>query len=350
MLPRIATCGLVCLLLAGGSSRADGSPVTLQDTDVVVDAQLVRDAEATVYVAVSASTGLRESRPVDKAAVKVSLEKPDGKSLGLMAQEETGSAGSALVRFRVPRVTPGKYQLVISASSRYGDETIRRDVQVSDKTVLHLRTDRGVYKPGQKIRWRVTALSGADAHAFAGDVEVVVKDPRGTAIWRDKVRTDDTGMIAGELPLGDDLLLGEYRLYASAGPAAATETVQVRQFELPPFKVSIESSSSDPLQVGDTFKGAVVARYSYGEPVSGKLYLSVRSNNQHTVNETRELDAEGRTELSFGVDGPAEISARVTDGAGRVGSASFAVPLRSDELQVASSPSAACCRSVCRSG
>jgi hypothetical protein len=212
MLPRIASYGLALLLLAGGPSRADGSPVTLQDTDVVVDTQLVRASEATVYVAVSASTGLRESRPVDKATVKISLEKPDGESLGLVAEEETGPTGAAFLRFRVPRVTPGNYKLAISASSEHGDETIRRDVRVSDKTVLHLRTDRGVYKAGQKIRWRVTAVSGADAHPFAGDIEVVVKDPRGTAIWRDKVQTDQTGMIAGELPLGDDLLLGDYRL------------------------------------------------------------------------------------------------------------------------------------------
>ncbi len=338
MLPRVASCGLACLLLAGGPSRADGSPVTLQDTDVVVDAQLVRESEATVYVAVSASTGLRDSRPVDKATVKISLEKPDGESVGLVAEDKTGPTGRAFVRFRVPRVTPGPYRLVISTSSEYGSETIRKQIRVSDKTVVHLRTDRGVYKPGQNIRWRVTALSGADAHPFAGDVEIVVKDPRGTAIWRDRTRTDETGMVAGELPLGDDLLLGDYRLYATAGAAAATETVQVRQFELPPFKVSIEASSSLPLQAGETFKGAVVARYSYGEPVSGKLHLSVRANNEYIVNETRELDADGRYELSFAVDGPTEISAQVTDGAGRGGSARFDVPLRSDELRVAIVP------------
>jgi hypothetical protein len=256
----------------------------------------------------------------------------------MLAEDQTGATGAAVVRFLVPRVDPGSYRLVIHASSEHGDETIRRDVIVSDKTVLHLRTDRGVYKAGQKIRWRVTALSGADAHPFSGDIEVVVKDPRGTAIWRDRVQTDDTGMIAGELPLGDDLLLGHYVLSASAGAASATETVQVRQFELPPFKVSIESASAAPLQAGETFHGAVVARYAYGEPVSGTLRLSVRANNELIVDETRELDADGRSELSFAVDGPAEISAHVTDGAGRRGAAQLAVPLRSDELQVAIVP------------
>src|SRR5690606_24135789 len=149
---------------------------------------------------------------------------------------------------------------------------------------------RRVYRAGQILRWRVTALRSVDAHPVAGAVEVSIRDPRGTAIWSGRERVDGTGMIAGEVPLGEDLVLGGYTLRASLGSASATERIEVRDYRLAPFQVTIEPASAPPLAGGAELRGAVVARYPYGEPVRGELELTAHAGHKQVIDLRGQLD------------------------------------------------------------
>jgi len=321
--------GVGILTLAAASAWADAPVRPIHDTDVAIDSNLVRGAPASAFLKVSAAYGLRDSRPVQGATTSLTLQK-GRKRVAVLAAPITDSDGRAVARFDVPLVPPGDYEVVVRTRSPHGKSEVSKSVVVRDHTLLHLRTDRGVYKPGQLVRWRLTALNRANAHPIAGDAEVTLRDPRGTQIWRGKKSLDASGSVAGEVPLGDDLVLGRYRVEAQINGTTTNETIDVRTFRLAPFKVSIEAQSPLPASEG-TFRATVVARHPSGEPVQGSARVTAPDFNRDEA-----LDKFGRASIEIPLSGsdPARIVAVVTDGAHRQQRTTLDVPMRSDRLEL----------------
>src|SRR5262249_31717400 len=145
---------------------------------------------------------------------------------------------------------------------------------------------------------------------------------RGTEIWRGRVTTGAAGMVAGAIPLADDLLLGRYTLRATAAGATREETVRVRAVELPPFFVRIERRPAG---------AAVVAELPYGERVQGTARVTVDGAPVEGP-----LDATGR--FAFAAAPDAQIEATVTDGAGRHTGAATRLDGPADDLELAFVP------------
>jgi hypothetical protein len=352
MLPRPPVCLVAFVCAYSWSTAAAGPPRrVLHDATVVTDDVLVRNAEATVFVNVSGATTLTASAPLAGVEVDLAIAPgdrpprlPAAAAARHLARARTGAGGDAVLRFRVPALESGAYRLLVTTRSSHGSDTTERAVMLSDELRLHLRTDRGVYRPGQTILWRVTALGAADAHPAAGEeVEVVVRDPRDTAIWRGRRKVPASGMIAGSIPLADDILTGTYRLTASVRGSSETESVSVREFRLPPFEVKIEREQR-PVAAGEPLTATVVARYRYGEPVQGEVQVRLMEGcagcgqggggDDDPTRAAGRLDAGGR--FTFSLTLPAETASRVvlralvTDGAAREQAASLDVELGAD--------------------
>ena len=441
-------------LCAIPQSAGAGGRLVLHDATIVTDGELVRGADANVFVAVTGARTLTQSEPIAGASVEVSLvaslvagpgpgtdessasaaaepnaagaraagsraagskatpsnpaestasesaesaataSVPAGSSASSasappastpararplptrVAHTRTGADGTAVLRFRVPTVPPGSYRLVVTTRSEHGASTTERAVEVSDRMHLQLRTDRGVYRPGQTILWRVTALSAADAHPAAGEeVEIAIRDPRDTAIWRGRQTVPAGGMIAGSIPLADDLLTGRYELTARVRDIVQTERVDVRSFRLPAFAIELERRGDKPLQPGDTLSASLTARYRYGEPVQGDVTVELAGPGIHDTasirgpdearDETRDetpdekrndkrdrtpggpvraqLDRNGVHSFTMRVppeaEGTLDLHATVIDGAGRRERSTLSIPLGGgDDLRVALVP------------
>lgn len=331
MTPRTARWVHGCALLLL-STAAAARPV-LHDTDLVCDQRLVRGAPATAYVAVKGALDLDTHEPLGDAAVTLVLE--GMQASWTLTEARTDTAGHAALAFRVPAAaTPGRYDLVVRTRSPHGEETLRRGVKVVDRTVLHLRTDRGLYRPGQTLHWRATVMNGADARPVAGaTVRVQLSDPRGTAMWRGDVTTDATGMISGRLPLGEDLVLGKWQIEAQLGEVREQQKFDVQDFRLPAFEVALRPEGE--LVPGGPFRGHAVARYAYGEPVAGAAEVWV--DGQSLARGA--LDAHGRLPVALPArTGERHLRAMVTDGAGRRETATLTLPGRPSALSLAIVP------------
>ncbi|HLU66460.1 MAG TPA: MG2 domain-containing protein [Kofleriaceae bacterium] len=358
-MPRIrlpSALALAALALPAGAA-AGGAPApaarVLHDAAVVTDSALTRGARATVHVAVTGARSLRDSRPVAGASVELALAAapapaPAPAAAGTppaaaapreraLAAGTTDRRGHLTLRFTVPPVAPGPYELVVRTRSPHGQGVTRRAVTVEDRALLHLRTDRGVYEPGQTIRWRVTALGGADAHPLAGEeIELTVRDPRGTSIWRGSQKLPRSGMIAGAVPLGEDLVTGSYRLTARLREIEAREQVVVRDIRLPAFEVSLDRTGAGGAGRDRRFRGRLTARYPYGEPVRGSVVIGT---DRERARMRGTLDHRGRLTFELPLTArDARVVAAVTDGAGRTHEASIDLPRAAREVKVALVP------------
>ena len=293
--------------------------VPIIDLDLSCDRTLVRGAEARLELDVLRATDLVTRTAAAGATVSVGVVTRDAPPRDhVLWTGQTDAGGHVSPRFVVPPdLAIGGHKLFVAAAGA----RVERNVAVRDDSLVQLRVDRTLYRPGSTIRWRVAWLRTANAHPVAGArVAVDIVDPRGTSVWSGSVTTDARGLASGELPLAEDLLTGDYELRASAGQAQDRLTVTVRPFELPPFLIDLEIDAAS-LANGRLLSGTAHAHTAYGEAVVGLLRVSAELPDG-TSRELLRREVQGETlpfslPLSAGHAGTGTVIVTATDGAGR---------------------------------
>ncbi len=220
------------------------------------------------------------------------------------------------------------------------------------RTSTLIYTDRSVYRPQQKILWKVVAYSGqGDEGRFQvlpeASLDVQLIDANGQQVASSAVTTNAYGSASGEFDIPSGRLLGSWSLRSSFGGGTG---VQVEEYKRPTFEAKVIDPAS-PLRLNRpaTLTGEV--RYYFGLPVvSGDVAWRVTREPvyprwgwwrfwppQPTEVQTvaagdATLDADGRFEISFTPEADERLSkdvsyryrlsADVTDEGGETRSAS----------------------------
>ncbi len=196
----------------------------------------------------------------------------------VVAKEQTDAAGRATFAFPGNGSEHGyaNYLLVarrgddIAAAQRYGGEP---QPGMGPHTSSLLFTDRAVYRPQQKLYWKVLAYAagrgrGELSLAPETPVTVLLVDPNGEKAAEATVTTNRFGTAAGEFPIPAGRLLGQWSLQSSLGGAAA---VRVEEYKRPTFEIEIAAPAGE-LRLNRPAELSGEARYYFGLPVtSGRV-------------------------------------------------------------------------------
>ncbi|XP_077443241.1 CD109 antigen [Stigmatopora argus] len=138
------------------------------------------------------------------------------------------------------------------------------------RTAVH--TDKDVYGAGQLLRITAVGLR-RDLRPCNGSAEITIQDSRGNLLrhWR----SEDTkgGVLSREMRLTRALPLGLWTVGATVGGASAHKYVRVHGHAAPRFKVTLDLPEA--LQRDHALRGSVAARYESGQPVSGRVNVTV---------------------------------------------------------------------------
>ena len=142
--------------------------------------------------------------------------------------------------------------------------------QPSEVTSSLLFTDRSIYRPLQKIFWKVLGYRGSPrAGRFevlpATPVTVTLYDQNNQKVDEREVTTTAFGSAAGEFVVPAGRALGAWRLGSSLGGAQAS--VRVEEYKRPTFEVTWKDPAS-PLRLNQPARLTGEARYYFGLPVS----------------------------------------------------------------------------------
>ncbi len=130
-------------------------------------------------------------------------------------------------------------------------------------------TDRSIYRPNQKLQWKVVAYRGRQetgTYKVAAQAEMTVslRDANGQEVHKRTVTTNAYGSAAGEFVLPAGRLLGLWTLQTSWQGAA---NVRVEEYKRPTFEVNFKGDQA-PMRLN---RAAVIkgeARYHFGLPVT----------------------------------------------------------------------------------
>jgi alpha-2-macroglobulin len=192
------------------------------------------------------------------------------------------SDAQGLARFDyAPGRSERSYFLVARRGSDYALDpsyiSLTAPVAPSDTTASLVYTDRSIYRPLQKILWKVVAYRGRPdlgrlATAPGESVTLTLRDANNEAIESKTVATNTFGSAAGEFAIPSGRALGGWRLESSL-PGAAF--VQVEEYKRPTFEVKWEDPKT-PLRLNQPAVLGGSARYYFGLPVaSGQARWSV---------------------------------------------------------------------------
>ncbi|XP_066566824.1 alpha-2-macroglobulin-like isoform X3 [Amia ocellicauda] len=143
------------------------------------------------------------------------------------------------------------------------------------KKLMIIQTDKPIYKPGQKVRFRIVSLSEDFAPILASYSTVEIRDPENNRIAQWLNQTSDRSILDLSHQLNSEAKLGRYSLTVWNSDGLRDEIqFTVKEYVLPKFEVTVTGPSM--VTVLDTeAKVQVCARYTYGKPVSGRVQIEL---------------------------------------------------------------------------
>ncbi|XP_053374577.1 CD109 antigen-like isoform X2 [Mercenaria mercenaria] len=198
-------------------------------------------------------------------------------------------AKSEILQMQVPSTgdDPNTYTLLINGlSGVYFQEhgIIHYDSgSMPEKFAIHIQTDKGIYKPGQTVRFRTFGIS-SDMMVYSGDFNISIFDPKGNQMKKlTNVSESTYGVVEDFLIMDTEPVLGRWKITVSTNKRSSSHEEKyftVDKYVLPKFQVNVEL----PPFVVTTDKemhGTVKAKYTYGKPVIGtvKLYADIDYRN-----------------------------------------------------------------------
>ncbi|HEX7897430.1 MAG TPA: MG2 domain-containing protein [Planctomycetota bacterium] len=157
-----------------------------------------------------------------------------------------------------------------------------------ERPLVHVTTDRPIYRPNQTVFFRIVHRMerGEKLLVREGEKRVVeIRDAKGNKIYEKIHAFNAFGSAEGEITLGDEPPLGEYKIflreekadpntyqhswrwYGSWGTAPRDfGQFRVDEYRKPEYKVDVEFKKSPVLQ-GESVEASILAKYYFGSPV-----------------------------------------------------------------------------------
>ncbi|KFP86852.1 Ovostatin, partial [Acanthisitta chloris] len=189
----------------------------------------------------------------------------------------TASSGLQCFNFKVPPVHSTQLAFIsFSAKGTTVNLEEQRSVMIwNTESIVFVQTDKPIYKPGQSVRFRVVALDLNFKPIQEMYPVIAIQDPRGNRIFQWQNVTSDMNIIQLEFLLTEEPILGNYKIIVAKKSGARTNrSFLVEEYVLPKFDVTVTAPES--LTVLDTeLTVKVCGLYTYGQPVEGKVQLSI---------------------------------------------------------------------------
>lgn len=228
------------------------------------------------------------STPIPDAPVRLWQREATGQ-LRAWSSREARTDGQGLVRFDV-RDGARRYEALLFAGRGPGAAFARGGARPADPPPsawrIAVHTDRGAYRPGHTVHWKVIArhARGGILETPAGrELGLEVLDPRGEVRSDQRLALNEFGTAWGSFELGAADTLGEYsaRFYLPPAPGSPERTLlgterllRLEEYRLPEFRVSVEAARAEdgaprPVRLGEPLEGLVRAEAYFGGPVAG---------------------------------------------------------------------------------
>ncbi|NXR00630.1 OVOS protein, partial [Sagittarius serpentarius] len=179
--------------------------------------------------------------------------------------------------FKVPPATSDPLAFIsFSAKGTTVNLAERRSVAIQnvDDTVF-IQTDKPIYKPGQKVMFRVVTLDTQFRPVQETYPRIIIEDPEQNKIFQWLEVASKHGIVQLSFPLIPEPILGSYHITVEKKSGEKEyQFFTVEEYVLPKFEVT----TSVPRRISffdEEVRVNICASYTYGQPVEGNARINV---------------------------------------------------------------------------
>lgn len=159
------------------------------------------------------------------------------------------------------------------------------NLKIESKNVsIFIQTDKAIYKPGETIKFRVLVLDAELKPATLKSdslLSIHVTDPEKNRIKQWLKVTPTKGVFTSEIQLSELPVQGTWQFEAQVGNEKKTKTVDVFEYVLPKFDVTIDSPTEFSAKDGK-IRAIIRSKYTYGKLVKGEAIVSLTPKPTYT--------------------------------------------------------------------
>ncbi|XP_039376941.1 ovostatin-like [Mauremys reevesii] len=207
--------------------------------------------------------------------------------------------------FKAPLATSDPLAFItFSAKGHTVHLSERRSVAIQNVDgIVFIQTDKPIYKPAQTVMFRVVSLDNSFKPVQETYPLIILQDPQRNRIFQWLDVTSKNAIVQLSFPLIQEPILGSYEIIVEKKSGDKTyHWFTVEEYVLPKFEVTINAPKRISF-LDRELKVNVCAVYTYGQPVQGRVQLSVcRKHYNDKCNETPKGFCEAVT-AQLGKDG-----------------------------------------------
>jgi hypothetical protein len=235
----------------------------------------------------------------------------------------TGSSGEAVLVYPV-QGEPGDTATLTVRGVLTGQDgaqaksSIDADVEIRDRTAIHIDTDKPLHKPGEVVHLRALVFGSAGRAVVNSALTLTIKDPDSKTLLEVPLTTNRFGIASYDWKTGSQLAPGDYGANfdldeSSDSTGSMSASVAIRRYDLPEFAVSASMDRGFYLD-GQTPVVRLHAGYLFGKPVSAGAVRIVRAEKYQWNRTAKKIDPE-KAEQTATLDehGDAELKLNVQD-------------------------------------
>jgi uncharacterized protein YfaS (alpha-2-macroglobulin family) len=236
----------------------------------------------------------------------------------------TARNGEAILNF-APMGEPGdELDLTVvgtlsGAQGALAHNEVTAEIDVLDRTNVHVEMDKPLHKPGEMVHMRALAFWD-NGHAAAGEpVTLTINDPQNKKLVEAKLKTNRFGIVQYDWKTTEQTAVGDYEatfdLDNVTGDVSTEEqTVRIQRYELPEFSVAATPDREFYLD-GATPQVKIHAGYLFGKPVAAGSVRIVRANDAVWNPRTGRYSEPAAVEATATLDmnGDATVNLKVAD-------------------------------------
>jgi len=286
------------------------------------------------------------------ARVTLELRDEEDRPLdGMVVHGFERSGNQLLSSVTLPELEDGDYKMHATVATGFETRELDLDLPLYAPALVHVMTDRPLYKPGQEVLLRSVLLKRTDQTPLDGRPgRWRILSPSGLEMLVERDRAGAYGVADSSFPLDRRSEIGTWTATYTSGQASDQVSFEVKPFKLPRFTVEL-NADAPWYEISDRIGVDGIARYTSGAPVAdAAVAVSIRRAEGRwpaPLAWEASLDAktgkDGRFTVDLGVVPPDlieratfDVTARVTEQAGEAAGGRAQVILSKDDLQIAS--------------
>ncbi|XP_055894437.1 CD109 antigen-like isoform X2 [Biomphalaria glabrata] len=146
------------------------------------------------------------------------------------------------------------------------------------ETSVFIQINKAIFKPGDIVNFRVFGVY-SDLKSYTDPVDISIYDADSNKIKQWLQVTPTNGVIAQELTLSTQPVLGDWKISVEAGRTKEEKVFTVAEYVLPKFEVDVVMPTY-AMTTDNDVTVIVKSKYTYGKPVNGTADVLVKLQNE----------------------------------------------------------------------